>query len=241
MVLRARSSSPHVRDAAASLAVTMLARNVLFEHDASEPVAWLDALPSIKRSPEAKAPDGTSLVDELSCVASFLDECAARCLKTPYHYLESVLDLCYNPDPGLQAKESNLRSRPPQFAPSPLLGTVFEQFAAKQNKQLLSAPENVAIVTYLRKLLSSLIGKQPDVACTVRVLEAFRALICQTRIPADAPSMALGLARELRFVNHIISQLGEQDRGSVDDQQTQSNRDAIASFLDAVESSDAGE
>jgi nucleolar pre-ribosomal-associated protein 1 len=240
MVLRARSPSPHVQEAAASLAATMLARSILFEHDTSEPVAWLDALPSLQRSPKARAPDGTFLVDELSCVASFLDECASRCLKTPYHYLESILDLCYNPEPGLRASESSLRSRPPQFAPSPLLGTVFEQFAAKQNKQLFSASETLAIVTYLRKVLVSLIGKQPDVACTGRVLDAFRTLIRQTRVPANASSIASGLGRELRFVNHIVSQLSAEEGSPVSDS-THSNRDAVTSFLDAIESTDAGE
>lgn len=241
MILGARYPNRQVRGAAASLAGTMLARSVLFEHDAIEPVAWLDALPAIKRSPGAHSPDGTLLVDELPCVASFLDECASRCLKTPYHYLESTLDLCYGPDPGLHASESNSRSRPPQFAPSPLLGTVFEQFSTKQNKQLFSAPETLAIVTYLRKVLVGLIGKQPDVACTVRIHEAFCTLIQQTRMPASASSIASGLARELRFAQRIVSALLTEDHGPIVNHPIQSNRDAVTSFLEAIESTDTGD
>jgi len=241
MILGARYPNRQVRGAAASLAGTMLARSVLFEHDAIEPVSWLDSLPAIKRSPGAQSPDGTLLVDELPCVASFLDGCASRCLKTPYHYLESTLDLCYGPDPGLHASESNSRSRPPQFAPSPLLGAVFEQFATKQNKQLFSAPETLAIVTYLRKVLVGLIGKQPDVACTVRIHEAFCTLIQQTRIPASASSIASGLARELRFAQRVVSALLTEDHGPIVNHPTQSNRDVVTSFLEAIESTDTGD
>jgi len=241
MILGARHPSRQVRGAATSLAGTMLARSVLFEHDAIEPVAWLDALPAIKRSPGTQGPDGTLLVDELPCVASFLDECASRCLKTPYHYLESTLDLCYSPDMGLHASESNSRSRPPQFAPSPLLGTVFEQFVTKQNKQLFSASETLAIVTYLRKVLVGLVGKQPDVACTVRIHGAFCTLIRQTRIPANASSIASVLARELRFAQHIVSALLPDDHGPIVNHPFQNNRDAVTSFLEAIESTDTGD
>ena len=241
MMLRARSPSHHVREAAASLAATILARSILFEHDMSEPFAWLDALPAVKRSPDARAPDGTSLVDELTCVASFLDECISRCLKTPYHYLENILDMCYGSDSGLHASESNSSSRPPQFAPSPLLGTIFEQFVAKQNKHLLSPPETLAIVTYLRKALAGLVGKQPDVACTLRIHEVFCTLIRQTQIPTHASSITSGLGRELRFTRRVVSALRAEDRDPVVGYPIQSDRDAVTSFLDAIEGTDTGD
>lgn len=195
-----RSSQPNVKVASVLLAQDLLARSVLFEHDARETSIWIDALPSaISRAKDASAPDGTPLTSEFEGVLSFLDDCILRCQKTPYRYLEESLTICFGNDASI---------RIPQTASSPLLATVLEQLLAKDSKSLISLSDTLAIVTYLRKVLISLIGKQPDVSCTIRTLE--RVVDVYRNLSGVNRSLSISKAfkRETRLLHRVAQALG---------------------------------
>lgn len=185
----------------------MLSRSVAFEHDSDEVKIWLNALPALRRSKSAKAPDETPLTDELSAIISFVDECLLRCLKTPYHYLEGVLDLCYGSARGSSSQHAEFEegaARSPYFAPSPLLATAFEQFSAKRSKGLISASDTLALITYLRRVLTCLVGKQPENAAGVRLLEAFKSIVQGLTFSSNETSIQIAVARELRLLSRAF-------------------------------------
>ncbi|KAF9233345.1 ribosome 60S biogenesis N-terminal-domain-containing protein [Melanogaster broomeanus] len=70
----------------------VLAQSVLFQEDPSEAELWLAALPSgcVRRGQGTETPDGAALTDEVDAIVAFLDDCAQRCLKTPYRYMEAM-------------------------------------------------------------------------------------------------------------------------------------------------------
>lgn len=112
---------------------------------------WLDSLPTTCRGAGTEAPDGAALTDESDSVATFLDDCAQRCIKTPYRYLEALQDL-------LPIENSEVD------APSPLLMTVLEQFASKLAGTLLTPSDSLAIAGFVRRLVLKLASRQQDLA-----------------------------------------------------------------------------
>lgn len=246
MKLAVENRESPVGDAATSLAVTILSRSVVFEHDSHEPMIWLEALPSLRRTSSAKAPDNTPLRDEPTATVSFLNECILRCIKTPYHYLERVLDLCYGPQQGANLSgtgevETDQGARSPHSAPSPLLATFFEQLSTKHSKGLLPPSDVLAVIAYLRKVLICLIGKLPDITASVRLLEAFHSLITSVSIPPDQNSIATAVARELRLVARALHALSnDSKRVTAIVSKTTVSDATVSAFIDALESSPSG-
>lgn len=241
MTLQVKSRDPRIRQAAASLASSLLSRSIIFDHDPSETDLWLQALPRSMRASDAKAPDGTPLLDESEAVISFLDECILRCLKTPYHYLEGILDICYGSSSTLVSSQTSpveQQHRSPHLAPSPLLATLLEQFAFKQNKQLFEASDHLAVVTYLRELVIGFIGKQPDPGSSLRLLEKLCALVEESKLGSTAISTAL--SRELRLIRNLADCLRGSRAGSAKGSRNKEAREAVAKFLEGMEAISPG-
>lgn len=207
---------------------------------------WLDALPILKRSPSAKAPDNTPLKDEPTATVSFLNECILRCIKTPYHYLERVLELCYGPQQGSHLSgtgegDADRGVRSPHSAPSPLLATFFEQLSAKHSKGLLPPSDVLALIAYLRRVVICLIGKLEDVTAGVRLLQAFYSLIMGVSVPLDQISIATAVARELRLVARALHALsGDSKRVIVKVSKTAVSDATVSAFIDALEKFPSG-
>lgn len=240
MTLQVKNQNPHIRQAASSLAFTLLSRSVIFDHDPAEADVWLQSLPRSSRASGSKAPDGTPLLDESESVISFLDECISRCLKTPHHYLEVILDICYGASPPNVFEHSLAEQhyRSPHLAPSPLLATVLEQFVFKQNKQLMNSSDSLALITYLRSIFVGLIGKQPDLRSSSRLIEKLCAVVEGCEVTSLTISTAI--ARELRLIRNLMSHLG----GSTVDDAAQPRRkgagDGVSDFLKGMEATALG-
>ncbi|KAF8890435.1 ribosome 60S biogenesis N-terminal-domain-containing protein [Infundibulicybe gibba] len=191
------SPQPVIHAELSSLLEHILSQSILFQSDPQEPRLWLASLPRTHRSPNAETPDGAQLTDEGTSVASFLEDCIQRCLKTPYKYMEE-LDALYATTPADQELEG-LDSRP-----SPLMMTVIEQLKAKVEHALLSPSDLLALLSFTRSLLVRLRGKQQ----TLNGLHAFAAKI-QGIFPNGAPStgfpsMDSAIRRELRLMEGSV-------------------------------------
>ncbi|KAG2356040.1 ribosome 60S biogenesis N-terminal-domain-containing protein [Suillus spraguei] len=138
-----------VRSTLRSLLRKTLAESILFQDHPDEVDMWLDSLPTTCRGTGCKAPDGAALTDESDGVATFLDDCAQRCIKTPYRYLEALQDLLPMENSAVDA-------------PSPLLMTVLEQFTAKLAGRLLTPSDALAIAGFVRRLVFKLASGQRD-------------------------------------------------------------------------------
>jgi hypothetical protein len=97
------------------------------------------------------------LTDEGESVLNFLDDCVQRCAKATHRYIEEMEE--FASQSGAGAGSGN-RAAAHSLNASPLLMTVFEQLKAKIKGNLFSSSDELAIWTYVRILVSSLIGKQ---------------------------------------------------------------------------------
>lgn len=176
-----------------------LSQTLLFQHDPHEVDLWLRSIPRSKRAPDAQAPDGTLLSDEVTAVISFLEDCIQRCAKTPYRYLEDLqVFWSQNSSPSLEGD-----TRDSSTFPSPLLITVLEQLEAKFTRNLLSPSDCLATVTYIRKLALRLAGK-------VQVLQPFHSLAKRLGALVDKPgpsSVMAAINREAQYLSAGLKQL----------------------------------
>lgn len=221
-----------MREASFALAQELLSRSVLFEHDPREVSIWLDALPCyMSRASNASAPDGTPLTDEFKGVLSFLDDCILRCQKTPYRYLEEVLAMSFGTDPS---------ARVPPSAPSPLLATILEQLGTKIAKNLISSSDTLAIITYMRKVLVGLVGKQPSVSCSIRIMEHVVGAFASFPSAGKSSSIAKALGRETRLLQRLLSALGSRNQ-AIHSTPMVATEEELNLFIDGLESAHASE
>ncbi|KAH7101182.1 ribosome 60S biogenesis N-terminal-domain-containing protein [Auriculariales sp. MPI-PUGE-AT-0066] len=184
------SGEASIQAACADLLKTLLRPSVLFSHDASgsELALWLDALPRTQRAPDARSPDDFALTDEAAGVMAFLDECITRCTKTPYRYLEDV-----------QALASGYA---PSQLPSPLLATLLEQLAAPRT---FAPSDSLAIFTFIRKLVLTMVGRQPDTTCAVAVAQVVR----DKCLPKADQKVVTAVEREVSLLESSLQHLVE--------------------------------
>lgn len=162
---------------------------LLFQHDPLELKLWLEALPRSVRAKGAKSLEGTALTDEGEGVVDFLDDCLQRCAKATHRYIEEMDSLATPEDSG--SNESGIVNA------SPLLMTVLEQLTAKLRAKLLNASDQLAVVTYIRVLVSSLIGKQNSGTLGFFVKFAEKVDEVVRRAGDDIREVDKGLARAL--------------------------------------------
>ncbi|KAG8218153.1 ribosome 60S biogenesis N-terminal-domain-containing protein [Butyriboletus roseoflavus] len=204
----------------------VLSESVLFQEDPDEVEIWLSALPFhfVRRGQGTEAPDGAPLTDEVDAIVAFLDDCAQRCLKTPYRYMEALSALVQTSTPDIHRREL--------FA-SPLLMTVFEQVTAKVSGRLMTPSDTLAVFTFVRRLLVMLVAKQDDSGYhnLLAMLDQLDSSGAAGQLFPDQPSICFGIRRELSIARACLRHL--RDDGC---RVTEGPSDkTIATFLDRIE------
>jgi nucleolar pre-ribosomal-associated protein 1 len=155
---------------------------------------WLDSLPTTCRGTACEAPDGAALTDESDGVAAFLDDCAQRCIKTPYRYLEALQDLLPMENSAVDV-------------PSPLLMTVLEQFAAKLTGKLFTPSDALAIAGFVRRLVFKLAGKQRDLTFLRIITEKVDDAAMPENLYSQYACIATAIRREVSIMHKCFSHL----------------------------------
>ena len=158
-----------VRDVIGALLRRLLSESILFEHDPEEVYLWLSSLPIGTPSKGTGTPDEAPLLDEQTAVISFLDDCIQLGLKMPYGYIEEITVLS-------RGSTMNNNYQDGGNAPSPLLATIMEQVFARVSANLLCPLSVLAIVSFVRKLLVRLSGKQGSMMLLVQLSERLSSL-----------------------------------------------------------------
>ncbi|KAG1732030.1 uncharacterized protein EDB91DRAFT_1058414 [Suillus paluster] len=185
-----------VRSTLRSLLKKTLAESILFQEDPDEVDLWLDSLPTTCRGEGSEAPDGAALTEESDSVATFLDDCAQRCIKTPYRYLEALRDLLPMENTAVDV-------------PSPLLMTVLEQFAAKLAGKLLTPSDGLALAGFLRRLVFKLASKQRDLAFLHILSAKVDAAGMPENLFSQYPSVTAAIRREVSIMDKCFSHFQE--------------------------------
>ncbi|EJT99629.1 hypothetical protein DACRYDRAFT_95959 [Dacryopinax primogenitus] len=155
LLIRAKTRHTALKCASEELVQHLLGTSLLFEHDPNELQVWLEALPTSIRDGTVEDLDGAPLTDEAHGVISVLDDSVQRCLKTPYRYVEELgALLTTEDDAGIP-----LSARAPSL-PSPLFMTLLEQLKAKHRVGTLSFSDTIALLAFIRRLITGLVGKQ---------------------------------------------------------------------------------
>lgn len=204
----------------------VLSESVLFQEDPNEVEIWLAALPFcfVRRGQGTETPDGAPLTDEVDAVVTFLDDCAQRCLKTPYRYMEAMSVHVLSSTPDVHRDS---------FA-SPMLMTVLEQILAKVSGRLMTPSDTLAIFTFIRRLLVMLAAKQEDPGYRnlLAALDQLDSSVAGGQQFPNYPSIGFGIRRELSIARACLRHL--QDDTHLYAVGGQSNQ-TIATFLDRIE------
>ena len=190
----------------AAVIQNLLGPSVLFEHDPQELHIWLNALPRSLRSPSAKSPDGATLLDEKSSVLSAIDEALKRCLKSPYKYVEKIMEFAHGNSPITTGS-----SYDPPLLPSPLLMAIIEVMNDCATGVAQAPPSALlALATYVRRVLFGLHLKQPNTDYSRRILE----YIISLQIPDQGtltsyPAIGAGILREWHILTDIFNVLDQ--------------------------------
>ncbi|KAL4250925.1 Nucleolar pre-ribosomal-associated protein 1 [Abortiporus biennis] len=196
-----------------SLLQHTLSSSIIFQHDQDELSLWMDSLPPSLSSVSGVTDTSHSslgLVDDSWAVITFLDDCAQRCIKTPYRYIEDLQTLWTSATrgDGSDAEENDALSMTenPDIFPSPMFMTVLEQLCAKIKGQHLNADEAVAILSFARRLVLGLASKSASLdllKAAVKYLEN-RIDVCASY--AESPKLPI-LQKELRWLVDGLHQL----------------------------------
>lgn len=207
----------------------VLSESVLFQEDPNEVEIWFSALPLhfVRRGHGTEAPCGAPLTDEVDAIVSFLDDCAQRCLKTPYRYMEAMTALVQSSTPTPDIHRGEL------FA-SPLLMTVLEQVIAKVSGRLMTPSDTLAVFSFVRRLLVMLAAKQDDSAYHnfLVILDQLDSSVTAGQPFPDHPSICFGMRRELSIARACLRHLRDDScRRAIEGPSDKT----ITTFLDRIE------
>ncbi|KAG0049349.1 hypothetical protein BGZ83_005861 [Gryganskiella cystojenkinii] len=163
------TAHPHIKSLTRRLLTKLLGESILFHHDPSEANLWIEAIPSTNYG----QPDMN--VDQMAFL-QFLDDCAARCLRTPYKYVDQSSKIAKTVQERIVAAEQEPTSKTPQDKLaqilatsahqnisqqySPLLMTVLEQFQHVYGRETVSKDVSRYITLFLHRLIPSLSWNQ---------------------------------------------------------------------------------
>ncbi|KAF9415620.1 hypothetical protein BGZ94_010452 [Podila epigama] len=167
LTLYLTTEHPQIKKLTQRLVSKLLGESILFQHDPSEAPLWIEAIPSTNYG----RPD---LTQDQKAFLQFLDDCIARCLRTPYKYVDqsskilkklqepgSAMDIDSHQD-TTELIASTLAASPNQnYAQhySPLLMTILEQFQhvhSKENAKVIAD----SIASFLQRLVPTLSWNQ---------------------------------------------------------------------------------
>lgn len=154
------TAHPHIKALTRRLVSKLLGESILFQHDPSEASLWIDAIPiSNYGRPQ--------LAVEQNQFLHFFDDSVARCLRTPYKYVDqssatmralqdtSAMDVDTSND--IRHLLSNSQHQDVTRPYSPLLMTVLEQFQHVYAKDKAVA---ASIAVFLNRLMLTLTWNQ---------------------------------------------------------------------------------
>lgn len=192
----------------------------------------MSCLPSIKRTPGAEAPDGTSLTNEDDAVITFLDECVQRCLKAPHRYIEEMESLTSGPeDEGGNRQQQGHAS---DTSPSPLLMTVREQLLAKLLGHHFTPSDALAVTSFVRRLVLVLASKLEDLGSlerfTEKIVESVSGQI--SKLFEGSPIVSGAIGREVEILNACLQ---SYRNGPLEPQVVEMSNPAVQEFLGQLE------
>ncbi|RUP46033.1 ribosome 60S biogenesis N-terminal-domain-containing protein [Jimgerdemannia flammicorona] len=184
LTLYLSTNHTHVRHLVQRILHKLLSESILFQHDANEVRFWLEALPrNFLLSGVAGSDTAGVLSEDQKTVLQFMDDCIGRCLKTPYRYVDDVVNLVTAVNQRLQTEQDptnnvdvggrpfiaqKLRSITVDILAaqglssfthpySPLLATLLEQYLyVREQKPTFVTP----IALFLSRLMKRLMRKQ---------------------------------------------------------------------------------
>jgi nucleolar pre-ribosomal-associated protein 1 len=186
-----------VRDVIGALLRRLLSESILFEHDPDEVYFWLSSLPIGTRSNGTGAPNESPLLDEQTAVISFLDDCIQLGLKMPYGYIEEVAVLSRGAAVNNDYQDGG-------NAASPLLATIMEQVFAKVSADILCPLDVLAIVSFVRKLLVRLSGKQGSMVLLVQLSERLSSLPFNDKLTEEHAVVRRAVTREIISLKNYL-------------------------------------
>ncbi|KAG0230650.1 hypothetical protein BGW41_002440 [Actinomortierella wolfii] len=210
LTLYLTTSHKHIKYLTRRLVSKLLGESILFQHNPAEATIWIDAIPPITGN------TSTTLTPLQASLLQFLDDCVARCLRTPYKYVDQssrLLKQLQDNAISTTADSSNdiayaLESSPLQSYShhfSPLLMTFTEQFQFVATKTE-SQPVADAVACFLSRLLPLLarsVNRTPAMAaacaeqaqtCIADAVQRVRAMDLQQRYSIKAVGAAEYLA-----------------------------------------------
>ncbi|KAH9180077.1 ribosome 60S biogenesis N-terminal-domain-containing protein [Lactarius sanguifluus] len=214
-----------VRDVIGTLLRRLFSESILFEHDPEEVYFWLSSLPIGARSKGAGAPDETPLLDEQTTIINFLDDCIQLGLKMPYGYIEEVTVLS-------RGSTANNDYQDGGNAPSPLLATIMEQVFARVSANILHPLDVLAIVSFVRKLLVRLSGKQGSIVPLVHFSERLASLPFDDDLTEEHAAVRRAVAREIITLKNYLLLL--RDPTAITSPHGSSSS-SVADYLDRIE------
>ncbi|KAG0202965.1 hypothetical protein BGX28_004598 [Mortierella sp. GBA30] len=249
LTLYLTTAHSHIKALTRRLISKLLGESILFQHDPSEADLWIEAIPTNNYSQPQLTPEQTSFMH-------FFDDCVARCLRTPYKYVDqstaivkTLQDLAAEPRTH-QDSESNVThsiatSQHQNFAQqySPLLMTIIEQFQHVYAKDVTKDTART-IAEFLRCLLPSLTWNQNRTSafakeCLGRIQDPTRQNIADVlRLGSGSRALIteLGIAQHLAIALSSLHVYGALDDDNKLVQKVDSHR-----LLRCMESNDVSE
>ncbi|KAF9094869.1 hypothetical protein BGX23_001439 [Mortierella sp. AD031] len=154
------TAHPHIKALTRRLVSKLLGESILFQHDPSEASLWIEAIPISNYG-------RSQLTANQNQLLHFFDDCVARCLRTPYKYVDqssaimkalqdpSAMEVDASNDISHTLSNSQHQDITKPF--SPLLMTVLEQFQHVYTKDKDVA---LSITAFLHRLMPSLTWNQ---------------------------------------------------------------------------------
>jgi hypothetical protein len=205
------SSARYTASAVSSLLTSILRPTLLFQHDPTELGLWLDALPVGIRAPGTESPDDAPLKDEKSPVLAFFEECLMRCGRTPHRYLEELDTIFARNSSSISTSDSAVEITVQQEGNtvpriSPVMVVCLEQLAAKVKCSLLEASDILAIVTFIRKVIVAVIGKQSSPELCSVFISRLEKILGQVGVAPEYPVMTAAWKSECLLLKACVSQ-----------------------------------
>ncbi|KAF9959147.1 hypothetical protein BGZ72_010277 [Mortierella alpina] len=154
----------HIKALTRRLIAKLLGESILFQHDPSEANLWIEAISTTNYGQSHLTSDQMALLQ-------FFDECVARCLRTPYKYVDQssvilkaaqdLVSVATPQDRNSSIAHSIMVSQYQNFAQqySPLLMTMLEQFQHVYAKDT-SKSTALCISAFFQSLLPTLTWNQ---------------------------------------------------------------------------------
>ncbi|KAF9918456.1 hypothetical protein BX616_008676 [Lobosporangium transversale] len=141
----------------------LLGESILFQHDPSEAMIWIDSIPASNYS-------GPELASDQILFLQFFDDCVARCLRTPYKYVDRSLAILKALREELRTGDVEIQGNLEKIAWSlaasqrqdfnqsfsPLIMTIIEQFQHAYTKDTSKAVAR-SIAAFLHRLIPELV------------------------------------------------------------------------------------